>query len=199
MVLGLDTCVDDEVIKNLFQWVPQNAVMFIIFRDDNRRQNKWLLFVKKLTRHLQGGAMGWLLGLTLFVLMPGCAFPLIYGAADHDPQAVMALLEKGADANAPFPIVGTRALMVAAAHGYKDTMRALLDAGADLNAKDFTGWTALHAAAVNGDPEIVQLLLEHGAISGKARWFIRSPSVMAEGLGHKEIVPLLKEAEARAQ
>ena len=38
---GLDTCVDDDVIKNLFQWVPQNAVMFIIFRDDNRRQNKW--------------------------------------------------------------------------------------------------------------------------------------------------------------
>ena len=155
--------------------------MFIIFRDDNRRQNKWLL------------------GLTLFVLMPGCAFPLIYGAADHDPQAVMALLEKGADANAPFPIVGTRALMVAAAHGNKDTMRALLDAGADVNAKDFTGWTALHAAAFKGDHEIVQLLLEHGGIPGKASWFIRSPSGIAEGLGHKDIVPLLKEAEARAQ
>ena len=143
--------------------------------------------------------MVWLLGFTLWVLMPGCAFPLIYGAADHDSQAVLALLEKGADANAPFPIVGTHALMVAAAHGNKDTVRALLDAGADVNAKDFTGWTALHAAAFNGDPEIVQLLLEHGAIPGKASWFIRSPSGMAEGLGHNEIVPLLKEAEARAQ
>ena len=137
--------------------------------------------------------------LTLLVLMPGCAFPLIYGAADNDSKAVLALLEKGTDANAPFPIVGTRALMVAAAHGHKDTARALLDAGADVNAKDFTGWTALHAAAFKGDPEIVQLLLEHGAIPGKASWFIRSPSGMAEGLGHNEIVPLLKEAEARAQ
>ena len=155
--------------------------------------------MKKLHRQLQGGATVWLLGLTLLVLVPGCTFPLIYAAADGDTKAVLALLEKGTDANAPFPIVGTRALMVAAAHGHTDTVRTLLDAGADVNAKDFTGWTALHAAAFNGDPEIVQLLLEHGAIPGKASWFIRSPSGMAEGLGHNEIVPLLKEAEARAQ
>ena len=30
--------------------------------------------------------------------------------------------------------------MVAAAHGHTDTVRALLDAGADVNAKDVTGW-----------------------------------------------------------
>jgi ankyrin repeat protein len=124
---------------------------------------------------------------------------MIYEAADQDSQGVVALLKEGADANTSFPIVGTRALMVAASHGNMDTVRALLDAGADVNAKDFTGWTALHAAAFNGDPEIVQLLLEHGAVPGKARWYIRSPLGMEEGLGHKEIVPLLKEAEARAQ
>jgi ankyrin repeat protein len=155
--------------------------------------------MKKLQRQLQGGATVWLLGLTLLVLVPGCTFPLIYAAGNGDTKAVSALLEKGADANAPFPIVGTCALMVAAASGHKDTVRALLDAGADVNAKDSTGWTALHAAAYKGDPEIVQLLLEHGGIPGKARWFIRSPSGMAEGHGHKDIVPLLKEAEARAQ
>ena len=156
-------------------------------------------FVKKHTRQLQGGATVRLLSLTLLVLMSGCTFPLIYGAADNDSKAVLALLEKGAGANAPFPFVGTRALMVAAAHGHKDTVPVLLDAGADVNAKDFTGWTALHAAAFKGDSEIVRVLLEHGAIPGKASWFIRSPSGMAEGLGHEEIVPLLKEAEARAQ
>ena len=131
--------------------------------------------------------------------MSGCTFQLIYVGADEDSKAVLALLEKGADANAPFPIVGTRALMVAAAHGHTDTVQALLDAGADVNAKDVTGWTALHAAAFKGDPEIVQLLLDHGAIPGKASWFLRSPSGMEEGLGHKELVPLLKEAEARTQ
>jgi ankyrin repeat protein len=62
--------------------------------------------------------------------------------------------------------------MVAAAHGNKDTVRALLDAGAEVNAKDFTGWTALHAAAFKGDPEIVQLLLEHGGIPGRASWLM---------------------------
>ena len=155
--------------------------------------------MKKLKYQLREGVTVWLLSLTLLVLVPGCTFPLIYVAADEDSKAVLALLEKGADANAPFPIVGTRALMVAAAHGHTDTVRALLDAGADVNAKDFTGWTALHAAAFKGDHEIVQLLLEHGGIPGKASWFIRSPSGIAEGLGHKDIVPLLKEAEARAQ
>ena len=134
--------------------------------------------MKKLKRQLQGGATVWLLGLTLLVLVPGCAFPLIHAAADGDTKAVLALLEKGADANALFPIVGTRALMVAAASGHKDTVQALLDAGADVNVKDYTGWTALHAAAYKGDSEIVQLLLEHGGIPGKARWFIRSPSGM---------------------
>ena len=155
--------------------------------------------MKKLKCQLQEGATIWLVSLTLLVLMPGCTFPLIYVAADGDSRAVLTLLENGADANAPFPIVGTRALMVAAAHGHKDTVRVLLDAGAEVNAKDFTGWTALHAAAFKGDPEIVQLLLEHGGIPGRASWFIRSPLGMAEGLGHNDIVPLLKEAEARAQ
>ena len=155
--------------------------------------------MKKRTRQLQNGAAVWLLGLTLLVLLPACSVLLIHEAADRDSQAVVALLKEGADANAPFPIVGTRALMVAASHGNRDTVRTLLDAGADVNAKDFTGWTALHAAAFKGDPEIVQLLLEHGAIPGKASWYIRSPLGIAEGLGHTEIVPLLKEAEARAQ
>ena len=155
--------------------------------------------MKRCKRQLQGGVGVWLLGLTLLVLLPGCSVLLIHEAADNDPQAVVALLKEGADANTSFPIVGTRALMVAASHGNRDTVRALLDAGADVNAKDFTGWTALHAAAFKGDPEIVNLLLEHGAIPGKASWYIRSPLGIAEGLGHTEIVPLLKEAEARAQ
>jgi uncharacterized protein len=155
--------------------------------------------VKKPKYQRQGGAAVWLSGLTLFILMPGCSALLVYEAADNDPQAVVTLLKEGADANTSFPIVGTRALMVAASHGNRDTVRALLDAGADVNAKDFTGWTALHAAAFKGDPEIVNLLLEHGAIPGKAHWYIRSPLGIAEGLGHKEVVPLLKEAEARAQ
>src|SRR5918999_4862822 len=41
--------------------------------------------------------------------------------------------------------------------------RLLLDAGADVNGQGEGGFTALHAAAANGDEDLVQLLLERGA------------------------------------
>lgn len=41
--------------------------------------------------------------------------------------------------------------------------RLLIDAGSDVNAKDKSGWTPLHYAAVNGQVEIAALLLEAGA------------------------------------
>ena len=58
--------------------------------------------MKKYKCQLQGSATARLLGLILLVLMSGCTFQLIYVAADEDSKAVLALLEKGADANAPF-------------------------------------------------------------------------------------------------
>ena len=130
--------------------------------------------------------------LPLLLLLPGCALSLLNAAADGNTKAVMELLEEGVEVNAPFPIVGTRALIVASAHGHLDTVRALLNAGADVNAKDLTGWTALHAAAYKGNPQIVQLLLEHGALIGEGRLFIPSPSLVAEKLGHSDAALLLK-------
>ncbi|MDR4494861.1 MAG: ankyrin repeat domain-containing protein [Nitrospirales bacterium] len=97
--------------------------------------------------------------------------------------------------NTTFPIVGTHPLMVAAAFGHVDTVQTLLDAGADVNAQDLTGWTPLHAAAFKGNMTIVRLLLEKGAIPEPSTWFLESPWVMAEELGYSEIVPLLKQAE----
>ena len=42
-------------------------------------------------------------------------------------------------------------------------MKALLAAGADVNAKEKEGWTALMLAAEKGHTEIVQLLKQAGA------------------------------------
>ena len=101
----------------------------------------------------------------------------------------------GTDVNTTFPIVGTHALMVAAAFGHVDMVRVLIDRGADVNAQDLTGWTPLHAAAFKGNMQIVRLLLARGAVAKPSTWFLESPSVMAEQLGYTEIIPILKQAE----
>jgi ankyrin repeat protein len=43
------------------------------------------------------------------------------------------------------------------------TTEALLDAGADVNARDGNGRTALHGAAALGYNDVVKFLVEHGA------------------------------------
>jgi ankyrin repeat protein len=53
--------------------------------------------------------------------------------------------------------------MQAAFSGNPDTVHALLAAGADVNAKDRDGWTALMFAAVKGHTDIVRVLRQAGA------------------------------------
>jgi ankyrin repeat protein len=44
-----------------------------------------------------------------------------------------------------------------------ESVRALLEAGADPNVRQQGGLTPLHAAAHHGDTELADLLLKHGA------------------------------------
>ena len=136
-----------------------------------------------------------LASLVISLVLSGCAFSFFNAATNGDTKKVLALLHNGTDVNTTVPIVGTHALMVAAAFGHEDTVRVLIDRGADVNAQDLTGWTPLHAAAFKGNIQIVRLLLARGAVAKPSTWFLESPSVMAEQLGYTEIIPILKQAE----
>ena len=63
---------------------------------------------------------------------------------------------------------GQTALMLAAENGKLHNVRALIMAGADVNARDKDGQTALMLAKENDEPAIVRLLKAHGAIEFEA-------------------------------
>lgn len=128
-------------------------------------------------------------------LQAGCAIALLNASAAGDVDKARRLMNSGHGADERFPLVGTSLLMLAAGYGQVDMLSVLIEAGADVNATDFTGWTALHAAAFQGDRRSVQLLLEHDAIPSKSRWFLQSPAEIAETLGHHDLVPLLRRKE----
>jgi ankyrin repeat protein len=103
--------------------------------------------------------------------------PLIRAAKAGDVPAVQLLLEHGALTDLP-QAAGITPLMAAAGlNSYDIDTRGrfktqaealeaatlLLDAGADVNAKDNRGQTALHGAASKGYTDLVQLLAARGA------------------------------------
>jgi len=55
------------------------------------------------------------------------------------------------------------ALHQAAKNGHADTVRVLVELGADVNVRDNDGWTALQRAAVQGHVDTVRVLVELGA------------------------------------
>uniref|UniRef100_A0A4W5NSW3 Protein phosphatase 1 regulatory subunit n=1 Tax=Hucho hucho TaxID=62062 RepID=A0A4W5NSW3_9TELE len=56
---------------------------------------------------------------------------------------------------------GGTALHVAAAKGYTEVLKLLIQAGYDVNIKDFDGWTPLHAASHWGKEEACKILVEN--------------------------------------
>ncbi|XP_043092704.1 protein phosphatase 1 regulatory subunit 12A isoform X2 [Puntigrus tetrazona] len=56
---------------------------------------------------------------------------------------------------------GGTALHVAAAKGYTEVLKLLIQAGYDVNIKDYDGWTPLHAAAHWGKEEACRILVDH--------------------------------------
>ncbi|XP_043943892.1 protein phosphatase 1 regulatory subunit 12A isoform X2 [Protopterus annectens] len=70
-------------------------------------------------------------------------------------------LNSGQISDARHPKSGGTALHVAAAKGYVEVMKLLIQTGYDVNVKDFDGWTPLHAAAHWGKEEACRILSEN--------------------------------------
>jgi len=85
---------------------------------------------------------------------------LHYAARQGQSEAAELLITNGADVQA-INEYGYAPLHLAINH--VEVMRVLLDHGANLNAGDWSGETALEKAIVRGDKEVVSLLLARGA------------------------------------
>lgn len=111
--------------------------------------------------------------------------------AAGDPAKARLLVEHGANVNVASK-QGRTPLMIAAANpSGADTVKLLLDKGANLNAKDSFGVTALFDAASSGNTEGARLLIEKGADANGADMASRSPLAMAAGNSNLPLVKLL--------
>uniref|UniRef100_A0AAY5EMW6 Uncharacterized protein n=1 Tax=Electrophorus electricus TaxID=8005 RepID=A0AAY5EMW6_ELEEL len=102
----------------------------------------------------------------------------------RDGAAVRALTEH-ADSE------GWTALRSAAWGGHKESVKVLLEAGAEVDGCDADGRTALRAASWGGHEEILLTLIAHGAEVDRVDYEGRTPLIAAAYMGHKEVVELL--------
>lgn len=99
---------------------------------------------------------------------------LIRAASKGQTQQVRDLLAHGASVNEKHALTGWTALTAAAFYGFPDTVKVLLDAGADPNVRDLHGGTPLmkavtvgysddRSALLTNKAEVIRLLLKGGA------------------------------------
>ena len=96
-----------------------------------------------------------------FRMARGGSTPLLFAARNGDVETAKVLVEAGAKVN-DSAASGTSALVVAAHSGHGQLAIYLLEQGADPKAAD-AGYTALHAAVLRSQIELVDALLDHGA------------------------------------
>ena len=115
---------------------------------------------------------------------------LVDAAARQDWQRVRALLDEGADVNAP-RADGVTALLWAAHWDDIEIVQDLLRAGADPGAADDHGVTPLMRAAENAGVDVARALLEAGANPAAAQASGLTALMLAAGTGSRDVVRAL--------
>jgi ankyrin repeat protein len=122
--------------------------------------------------------------------------PAGYAAFFGHPAILRELIARGADLNAPSRN-GMRVCPLHSAAAQADQTlavelaRIVLEAGADPNARQQRGFTAMHEAALNGNLPLIELLLAHGADAASANDEGVTPADLARSKGHDAAVQLL--------
>jgi len=105
-------------------------------------------------------------------------YSILYRVLEKSGTApvVRRLVELGADVKTECPYTGLTPLHVACQHGSLESVRCLLDNGADVNyvaggwEKTYTGATPLCLALHSKDRDVIELLLGRGAMRLKSHW-----------------------------
>jgi ankyrin repeat protein len=123
-----------------------------------------------LERALEAGCQACIEMLMKLGSKPALNAGLFQVASDRDARTLKILLDHGADAKFKDEGLGLTALMYAAiSEGSPvENVKAMLERGADVNAKTVEGTTALDFALLQGDPAVIQLLRKAGAKEGDA-------------------------------
>lgn len=130
--------------------------------------------------------------------------PLQWAVRRNYEPLVRILLAHNVDVNAIYRYrnrVGAHwSVLYEAVHFSRKTamVKLLLEAGASVDLRIFSGHTALHAAAQIGSAEIVNLLIRHGAGVSIRGLYGQTPLHLAAMYGHEAIIRLLVDAGADA-
>lgn len=132
---------------------------------------------------------------------------LKYAILQGNPAIVQILIDNGANTNSSPPPEHLSPLHFASAVGDVSVesvdvteedqiaiINLLLSEGADIEAEDSRGATALFYAAEAGRPSVVELLLEKGADPETTTSDMKTPLTVAAGRGHSDVANILRAA-----
>ena len=119
--------------------------------------------------------------------------PLHLAAAFGDAEAVRLLLEHGAHVHqiSHNPMRNQPLHACLSLGRNRDTVRILIECGADVRLSQGGGFTPLHQAAVSGDAELVAILLEAGADKSVRSDDGKTPGEYARERGHAAVAEML--------